>query len=205
GYVPTVVDDGTRGQPCECCPVDLQVYPDGDTVMVFRNNIDNVREIYLLDAPTGGPFTQTAKVSDTRWEISGCPFDGPVLGRTEDTLVATWVDGTLGDNYAFFAHSPDRGHTWSPSAQVFPANDNSMTWPTATAAEDGSIWLSIEEIWHRTLLAHSVDGGATWAEVEDPGEPLFVGELGAGDGRVGLVGITEDGELHYREDFAEIP
>jgi hypothetical protein len=192
GYRAERLDDGVRGQPCECCPVDLQ-FPGGRGLLAYRNNERNNRDIYLLDVELG----RAARVSSEAWRIGGCPFDGPSLAVVDRDMVASWVDGTQGDNYAFTAHSGDGGQTWSPAALLFAGRDESMTWPTLAVDGGGAVWLSAEAIYIRTRIALSADGGRTFTEVALDGPPLFFAEVAAGGGRVGLVGVGEDGAVLY--------
>lgn len=198
GWAAARLEDGIRGQPCECCPSDFWVEDDGEILLGFRNNDQNLREIFVAVAPPGGDFATSYQVSDTAWEIGGCPFDGPSLTATPDgALLATWADASAGDSYQWFAVSSDRGRTWSPSARLEPANESSMTWPTAVTGPDGAIWSSVVEILHQTNVHVTRDLGATWTAVpvDAPTGPLFWSELAAGPDGVALVGLTDAGEL----------
>jgi hypothetical protein len=204
-YAVSRLDDGAPGQPCECCPSDFLLYPDGELVLAFRNNDFNLREIYLARAAPGGTFEHSARVSRTDYEHPGCPLDGPVLttvpvdGLADGALVATWADASLGDNYQWLAVSEDRGRTWDDAILVNPDNEESQTWPSSAAGPDGRLWLSVEEIGRGTLISSTTDLGATFTrhDPELPGGALFYSELAAGPDGIGMIGTTASGELWY--------
>ncbi len=205
GFAISRLEDGAPGQPCECCPSDFLEYPDGELMLAFRNNDRNLREIYVGHAPAGGEFGQSSRISTNGFTLGGCPFDGPQItvvpaeGLPDGALVATWADASLGDNYQWLSVSRDRGETWSEQFLVYPDDDQSQTWPSAVTAPDGTLWLSIVEIYHGTLISTSTDLGETFTshEPELPGGPLFFSELAAGPDGVGMIGTTESGELWY--------
>lgn len=205
GWVISRLEDGAPGQPCECCPTDFLMYPDGELVLAFRNNERNLREMYLARAAPGADFAQSAQLSHTGFELPGCPLDGPSLasvlvdGEPDGALVATWADASLGDNYQWMAVSSDRGRTWGDGFLVYPDNEASLTWPTVVTGPDGTVWTSIVEIYHDTLVSSTSDLGATFTrhEPELPGGPLFFSELAAGPDGVGMIGTTASGGLWY--------
>lgn len=194
------LEDGTRGQPCECCPTDWLLLPSGERLLAFRNNDKNLREVFLTRSPDGAQYGEnTSQVSDTAWEIGGCPLDGPSLALAGEVLVATWADASLGDNYQWWAISHDDGRTFSSSSLVYPENTDSLTWPSVASAEDGSVWTSVVRILGGTLLSSTSDLGATFERhsADSPSGPLFYSEIAASPAGIGLVGVTEGGELWY--------
>lgn len=200
GFAHEVLDDGVRGQPCECCPTDFLQYPDGEVLLAFRNNEANLREIWIGSAPDGEAFTEFHQVSTTGWFVPGCPLDGPSVTLAGEALVATWADASEGDNHQWMAVSYDRGRVWTPSFRVEPDNGERVTWPQVVTAVDGTVWTSAQEIQHRTSLRSTADLGRTFTPhgADAPTGPVFSPEIAAApDGGVGLVGITEAGELWY--------
>lgn len=200
GFAHEVLEDGVRGMPCECCPTDFLQYPDGEMLLALRNNDLNLREIWLGAAPDGESFTEAHQVSTTEWIIPGCPLDGPSLAASDTTLYATWADASQVVSHQWFAVSSDRGRSWTPSFRVEPENDENVTWPQVAVATDGSVWTITQEILHQSNLHRTTDDGASFVRypADAPTGPVFYPEVVARpDGGVGVIGITDAGELWY--------
>lgn len=198
------LDDASKGQPCECCPVDLELLPDGRALLAYRNNVNNVRDIYVAEAPTGLTFVNGYQASRTGWDIGGCPFDGPALATTDGGFVLAWVDGHEDDNYAYVATSPD-GLTWSDERRLYPGDPSSFTRPVSVSDDDGTVWIAVEDIYHDTRLARTADGGATFEPVALDGEALFDARVALRDGVPLLVGSTEMGPSPAAEVWLVAP
>jgi hypothetical protein len=183
---------GFPGQPCECCPHELTVL-DGTPILVQRGNESDLRDIYLGFVDDLGA-ADVHRVSWNGWIVPGCPYDGPVTARTgSGRWVATWVDATQGDARAWVSRSDDGGRLWDTAEVVLPDTERSHAWPQVVASSD-RLWLTVEEIWQRTHLLESADGGQTWVErLLD--EDLVDAQLASGGGLTGLMGLNADDEL----------
>ncbi len=191
GWSPTVVT-GFPGQPCECCPHELTI-SGSDVVVVQRGNELNLREIYLGFVATDGA-AEVYRVSKNDWIVAGCPYDGPATTRTgSGRLIATWVDATLGDARAWVSRSEDGGVTWDDADLILPESERSQAWPSL-AADGEDVWMTVEEIWLRTRLFHSADGGVTWEE-EAVAEDLVDALVASGGGQTSMIGLNADDHL----------
>lgn len=75
---------------CPCCPTTLVA--NGDTVRIaYRTSVKNVKEVGLLTSRDGGQTFAFRQVSDDKWEMLGCPANGPTLGISGDKVVMTWT------------------------------------------------------------------------------------------------------------------
>jgi hypothetical protein len=190
-FAPVVVT-GFPGQPCECCPHELTV-TDRQPILVQRGNERDLREIYLGVVEPDGT-ADVHRVSQNDWIVSGCPFDGPVTARTDSgRLIASWVDGTRGDARAWVSRSDDGGVTWDDATVILPDSERAQAWPSVAAAGD-EVWLTVEEIWQRTRLFHSADGGLTWEE-EIVAMDLVDAVVASGGGLTGMIGLDSDSHL----------
>ncbi len=87
--------DGTY--VCECCPSDI--YSEGEDVyLVFRNNQDNIRDMWISKSSNGGAtFDQATDVDDSNWQINACPISGPEIAPLfVDSLACFWHSGAGG-------------------------------------------------------------------------------------------------------------
>ena len=190
-YTPVEVY-GFPGQPCECCPHELTMV-DSDVVLVQRGNELDLREIYLGFVDDAGQ-AEVHRVSQNDWLVAGCPYDGPSTTRTDSgRWLATWIDATLGDARAWVSASDDGGVTWGAGLVVLPDGDRSQAWPNLTSNGD-DVWLTVEEIWLRTRLFHSGDGGMSFEE-QTMDEDIVDTQLASGGGRAGMIGLDRDDHL----------
>jgi hypothetical protein len=66
---------------CYCCKTALATAPDGALYAAWRHVYPgNLRDIALSVSRDGGrSFSAPARVSEDRWQLNGCPDDGPAL------------------------------------------------------------------------------------------------------------------------------
>ncbi|MDF1799806.1 MAG: hypothetical protein P1V81_11570 [Planctomycetota bacterium] len=89
-----VLDDRT----CECCATSAIAAPDGGLEVAFRDrSAEEVRDIVVLGLGGGGLFERGGPASD-RWQIAGCPVNGPSLVASEGLRGLAWftMDQGLG-------------------------------------------------------------------------------------------------------------
>ncbi len=76
---------------CECCPSDL--HAQGENIwLVFRNNDDNLRDIWVTKSNDGGnSFEQGIDIDAADWVINYCPISGPKMTPlANDSLITIW-------------------------------------------------------------------------------------------------------------------
>lgn len=71
-----LVNTSPEGAVCECCKPSVKM--DGNNVFVlFRNNLQGNRDIYLIHSADGGnKFEPAIKMGQGSWKLDGCPMDG---------------------------------------------------------------------------------------------------------------------------------
>jgi len=187
---------GFPGQPCECCPHELTLM-DGQPVLVQRGNESDLREIYLGFVDDQG-VADVHRVSWNDWIVPGCPYDGPVTARTASgRVLASWVDATGGEARAWVSRSEDDGRSWDVADVVLPESERSQAWPQL-ATDGEQVWLTIEEIWRRTRLFTSPDGGTTWTELPVE-EDVVDAQLASGGGTIGMIGLNAEDHLIWSD------
>ncbi|MGV3721464.1 MAG: sialidase family protein, partial [Actinomycetota bacterium] len=90
--------DATKGQRygiCHCCRLALVTHPREGLVVAFRNDVDNMRDIFLVrSTDQGATFSAPAPIEEYRWTIPACPFNGPSLAfDAAGNLHMTWMTG----------------------------------------------------------------------------------------------------------------
>ena len=65
---------------CYCCKTALAVSPDGTLNAAWRHVYPgNLRDIAFASSKDGRVFSAPLRVSEDKWEIDGCPDDGPAM------------------------------------------------------------------------------------------------------------------------------
>jgi hypothetical protein len=115
------------GGVCYCCKTALVAGADGSLYAAWRHVYPgNIRDIAFSVSRDGGEtFAPPVRVSEDRWELDGCPENGPALavdanGRIHvawPTLVAADDAGSGATLALFYATSAD-GRTFTPRQRI---------------------------------------------------------------------------------------
>ena len=93
-----VLASGVTGQVCECCPATIISSGSNTAIMLYRNNLSNIRDMWAGISTDGGmTFPNTMSVDTTNWFISSCPASGPdgfVIGDTIYSVFMSQASGT---------------------------------------------------------------------------------------------------------------
>jgi hypothetical protein len=136
---PVVASEPANGEyVCECCPSDMVVA--GDSLwLVFRNNDNNLRDIWVSrSTDTGATFDTATDVDESDWVLNACPISGPRLHSIgNDSLLAVWMSGAtgLGRIYAATLHGSTMEKGWQ--FNLTPTNANSLqSFPSIAGSGD---------------------------------------------------------------------
>ncbi|MCE7995369.1 MAG: hypothetical protein HEP71_25555 [Roseivirga sp.] len=78
------------GSVCECCKPSL-ISEGNNLYIMFRNNMDGNRDLYLTQSVNGGAaFSKPEKLGQGNWEINGCPMDGGDLTFANGQILSVW-------------------------------------------------------------------------------------------------------------------
>ncbi|NND94320.1 MAG: T9SS type A sorting domain-containing protein [Flavobacteriales bacterium] len=90
-----VSENADGDEVCECCNGHIEIAPNGDVYVAFRNNNANLRDIWLArSTDDGASFSSAFDVDETDWISGVCPSNGPHFTMTEDQIVTTFFSGT---------------------------------------------------------------------------------------------------------------
>ena len=164
-----------RYNPCNCCTTSAAYGEDGKLAVLYREETNNERDMYLVlwDQARGG--TTRTRVGRTPWKIDGCPMTYYAVSRR--STAASWRPGRPGGG----STSPGidaRGESLPPAEVETPGRSGMRTGLLALPAPDGS-----------TLVAWKKDDRLGWQLYDAEGRPS--GEPGAakspGNGAAGVV------------------
>jgi hypothetical protein len=178
-FAPSVELD-PRYNPCNCCTTSAAYGDDGRLAILYREETNNERDMYLvLWDQKRGQMTRK-RVSRMPWKIDACPMTYYTVSPERGGFVAAWPTRGL----IYFARLDGQGDALSPAEIETPGRSGMRTGLLALGAPDG-----------RTLVAWKYDDRLEWQLYGADGLPS--GEPGAakspGHGAAGVV--TKDGRL----------
>jgi hypothetical protein len=164
-----------RFNPCNCCTTSAAYGGDGRLAVLYREETDNQRDMYLVLWDQDSGRMTRKRVSRTSWKIDGCPMTYYAMTRRRGGFLAVWP--TKGRIY--FAHLDGEGELLPPGEIETPGRSGMRTGMLALPAPDGS-----------TLVAWREGGQIGWQLYGHDGRPL--GQPGSaespGKGVAGVVG-----------------
>ena len=210
-----------EGEPCDCCQPHLLAFAGGAVGVAFRNNITNVRDMYVsISTNMGVTWFPPERVSEGGWTLGSCPGSGPAIAAMGEGAIVTWMDRSR-------AHSDIWVDEWTGPAAGF-GDDRILAEGTSFAVNHPVIavvgdtvhvaYTSTERDASDIRLVTSTDRGTTWSApmnlsdatgltreseveivIDGFGEALAIwtdNRNGAGDiyfGRGGPTGVEDDG------------
>ncbi len=104
-----VLASGATGTVCDCCPAAI-VSSGSTAVMLFRNNISNIRDTWAgISSDNGMTFPTTLNVDAHNWMLMSCPASGPDGLIIGDTLYTTFYSKASGTDLVYFGRSSISG------------------------------------------------------------------------------------------------
>jgi hypothetical protein len=78
---------------CECCHPSVSIAPDGRIFVMWRNQLQGDRDMYLTSSvDKGQSFGPAKKLGMGRWPLAACPMDGGSVAAGSDGRISTvWM------------------------------------------------------------------------------------------------------------------
>ena len=81
-----------EAEPCDCCQPDLAISENDDLYIAYRNNINNIRDHYLVVKPVGDDFfSESIRISTYNDFIDFCPSSGPSIAFNGNTIAVSYM------------------------------------------------------------------------------------------------------------------
>jgi hypothetical protein len=174
------IELNSRYNPCNCCTTSAAYGEDGRLAVLYREETDNERDMYLVLLDQERGETTRKRVSRTLWKIDACPMTYYTISPKRGGFTAVWP--TIGKIY--LAHLDGKGDVLPPGEIKTPGRSGMRTGMLALSAPDGS-----------TLVAWKIADQLEWQLYGGDGRP--VGEPGTakspGNGAAGVV--SKDGRF----------
>jgi hypothetical protein len=123
------IPPGGVGGTCECCTEQIASTADGHIYIVYRSNINNVRDIWLARSYDKGlTFQPALKLSSGDWNIEECPVTGPHIALDDaEGAHIVWRDARDDSMriHLYYAYVSN-GSTVTPVNTAFDATGSSQ-------------------------------------------------------------------------------
>ena len=150
------IEINTRFNPCNCCTTSAAYGADGMLAVLYREETDNERDMYLvLWDQERGQMTRN-RLSRTLWKIDACPMTYYAVVRERGGFVAVWP--TKGQIY--FSRLDSKSEPLPPAETKTPGRSGMRSGMLAMTAPDGI-----------TLVAWKNDGRTAWQIYDVEGQP----------------------------------
>ena len=110
-------EDAVDLRVCECCPTAAATTSDGVIVAYRDRGEDETRNIAVTRL-AGGKWTPPVAVHDDKWQINGCPVNGPALSAAGRTVAIAWFTAPNDEGQARLAFSADGGAHFAAPIRV---------------------------------------------------------------------------------------
>ena len=83
------------GSICQCCHPTALFTRSGTLAVMWRNELDGNRDLYLIESRDGGKtFGAATKLGTETWKLNACPMDGGGIAQGPDgALISVWRRG----------------------------------------------------------------------------------------------------------------
>ena len=148
----TLVDDLI----CDCCQTDVAITSQGPVAVYRDRTVEETRDIYLTRF-ADNEWQAGQPVANDRWEVPGCPVNGPVIQAYDSDFAVAWFTAGNEDPKVLVAWSKEAGKNMSAPVQVaagglyghvgaamLPAGDMAVSW--LSSADGGTAELHLRRV-----------------------------------------------------------
>ena len=107
-----VIDD----RVCDCCGTALATAPTGAIAVYRDRSADEVRDISI--AVHRAAWSAPRTLHDDRWQIAGCPVNGPAIATRGNVVAIAWYTGAGSTPRVRAALSRDGGATFTTPIEI---------------------------------------------------------------------------------------
>lgn len=151
---------------CFCCKTAVAVDAKSTVYAAWRHIFPgSMRDIAFAKSIDGGArFSPPVRVSEDKWELNGCPEDGPSMAiDAKGTIHIAWatlVTGGEEQKQVFYATSRD-GRTFSPRVRVPTSGVTNPGHPQLSLTSDGAaiVWDETVDGVRRVSISRSTGSG----------------------------------------------
>lgn len=172
---------------CECCSTSMAMAVDGPVVVYRDRSPEEVRDIAVIRARTGGGWSEPAIVHPDGWTIAGCPVNGPEVAADGRQVAVAWFTAAEGRARVSVSFSADGARSFAPPIVI---DDQGPVGRVDVALHEGAAWVS----W---LAATSEGGGEVRLQAVTPaglaGAPVVIAQTDVSRA-AGVPRLVRDGD-----------
>lgn len=191
------IASSNAAEACDCCPGEVVI--DGNRqIVLYRNNLQNIRDIYgSLSTDGGQTFAAATNMEYLNWNINSCPSTGPHGLAMGDSLIVVSASQASGAYRVYVSvASWDNGLTFQHQTELLPPiNVNGkQNYPRISGENDTIIVVWEErETSNPEIFCSVVTNGNT-------------NDLAVYKSRVNTVtsGVQTNPDIVYRNGFAHV-
>lgn len=152
-FLPDVAaTDFSPGEVCDCCPSSI-LQNNGKQVLVYRNNNQNLRNVWFTNSnDTGKSFQSGMNIDLSNWTINACPSSGPDGYIFGDSLIAVWMSGASNISRVHYATAKISTAQLGFSKEILSNLPNGVSQNYPRIAGNGD---TIGIIWPQTYLGNT--------------------------------------------------
>ncbi|MEO0423146.1 MAG: exo-alpha-sialidase [Pseudomonadota bacterium] len=102
---------------CDCCQTDVTVSSAGPVAAYRNRTLDELRDIHIARL-VNGRWTVGGPVGTRRWQVRGCPVNGPAIDADGDRVAVAWYSGADDEPRVSVAWSADAGAHFGPAVTI---------------------------------------------------------------------------------------
>ncbi len=144
---PVLINTNSNGNfVCECCPSSIQI-KENDIYVAYRNNDNNLRDIWVAkSADNGVSFDTAIDIDASDWVLGGCPISGPrVTSFSTDSLISTWMSAATGTGTVYFSTFNSNTMDYGYEVAIPVSNENATQSSPDIAGQNDTIGMVWDE------------------------------------------------------------
>lgn len=154
---------------CTCCPTAAVMTPQGPVVGYRDHRPNNMRDISIL-RKVQGKWKEPQAISEDRWQINGCPSDGPAMDSKEETLVVAFYTKARDVSQVKIVFSKDSGSHFSPAMRVDQGNPAGRVDVQLIDEENAIVsWVDKRSSGHQELFIRRISSSGWMSPIQKVG------------------------------------
>jgi hypothetical protein len=136
---------------CYCCKTALALASDGTLYAAWRHVYPgNIRDIAMtVSRDEGRTFAPPVRISEDKWQLNGCPDDGPAMAVDRSgTVHVVWptvIGGSMPEGALFYATTRD-GQRFTPRVRVATLGSPKPSHPQIVVDVRGQVTVAWDEL-----------------------------------------------------------
>lgn len=138
---------------CDCCQTGTAMTAKGPLVVYRDRSSDEIRDISMVRY-SSGEWTKPRTIHDDKWQINGCPVNGPAVSAKDDQVAVAWFTAKEDTPKVQLALSSDSGDTFSePIVIASPETNGRVDTAILKAGAIAVSWIDITEAHAKIMLS----------------------------------------------------